>query len=538
MYIFILVYLIYIFYKSRTSLYMLQQNLYNENNRFIRWIGRNNERCFNSIDFLPFLLSIFIFLSRESFIMEVVFLSIVLIYSKGIYDEYKKNLSNQNKIKFNVTSRIKRLYLTEFIIISILLFMLVFTNFSGIYLVLLCLTITFTYYFIYLVNIINKPIEKLVYMFYFNKAKNKLKDLSRLKVIGVTGSYGKTSSKNILSHILSTKYITRPTPKNLNTPYGLMITINNYLDKFDEVLVAEMGAYVNGEIKNMCDFVKPKYGILTTIGEAHLETFKTRENICRAKFELIESLDEHGACVLNLDDPYQVAYVKNELKNQVKIIWIGVDNKESDFNAINIKTDKYGMNFDILYKEEKYHVETKLLGVHNIYNILASIALGVELKVDIHDMINKVKSILPVEHRLEIKKVNNITMIDDAYNSNPVGASNALDVLKMMDGVKVVVTPGMIELGSEEEKLNYEFGEKIGRIADYVILIGENRCQDIKKGILSTGFEEDKIIILNKVVDAYTELEKIKSKTDREVYALFENDLPDIYSEGGNKNEN
>ena len=288
MYIYIFIYLIYIFYKSRTSLYMLQQNLYNENNRYLKWIGRSIDRCFNPIDFLPLLLSIFIFLSHESFIMEMIYWIISLIYVKGIYDEYKKNGDNQNKIKFVVTSRIKRLYLTEFIFIILFIVLLVISNFSGLMLVILSLLIAFLYHYIYVVNLINYPIEKLVYLYYYNKAKNKLKEMTRLSVVGVTGSYGKTSSKNILAHVLSAKYITRPTPKNLNTPYGLMITINNYLDKFDEVLIAEMGAYVNGEIKNMCDFVHPKYGVLTVIGEAHLETFKTRENICRAKFELIE----------------------------------------------------------------------------------------------------------------------------------------------------------------------------------------------------------------------------------------------------------
>lgn len=535
MYIYIFIYLIYIFYKSRTSLYMLQQNLYNENNRYIKWINRNKEKVFNSIDFLPFLLSIFIFLSRESFTMELIFSSISFIHVKGIYDEYKRNLNNQNKIKFKITSRIKRLYFTEFIIIGLLLFLLLFTNFRGIYLVLLTFTIAFNYYFIYIVNIINKPIEKLVYYYYFNKAKKKLNNMTRLSVVGITGSYGKTSSKNILNHILSCKYITRPTPKNLNTPYGLMITINNYLDKFDEILIAEMGAYVNGEIKEICDFVKPKYGILTLIGDAHLETFKTKENICRTKFELIESLKEDGACVLNKDDPYQVDYVKNELKNKVKIIWIGINNKDSDFNAINIKCDKNGTNFDLIYQDEKYHVETKLLGIHNVYNILSSIALGVELKVNIKDMIGKIKSILPIEHRLDIKRVNNINMIDDAYNSNPVGAKNALDVLSMMDGVKVVITPGMVELGKNEKSFNHEFGNKIASVSDYVILIGEKRCVDIKEGILEKGFDKDKLIILNKVSDAFPILYKIKNETKKEVYALFENDLPDIYSEGVKK---
>ncbi len=536
MYIYLFVYLVYIFYKSRTSLYMLQQNLYNENKRYLRWCERNKKRIFNSIDFLPLILSIFLFLSNESFIVEVIYVSIMIIYIIGIYDEYHKNQDNQNKIKFNITSRIKRLYLTEFIIIGILFGILLLTKFSGIVLIILTLIIAFLYYFIYLINILNKPIEKLIYNHYFKMAKDKLDSNSRLKVIGVTGSYGKTSSKNILSHVLSCKYITRPTPKNLNTPYGLMITINNYLDKFDEILIAEMGAYVKGEIKELCDFVKPKYGILTIIGEAHLETFKSKENICKAKFELIESLPEDGACVLNLDDEYQVNYVKNELKNKVKIIWIGVDNPDANFNATNIKSDKNGTCFDIIYNKETYHVETKLLGLHNVYNILASIALGHELKVEIPDMIRKVKSILPIEHRLEIKKLRDIVMIDDAYNSNPVGARNALEVLKMMDGIKVVVTPGMIELGDKEEELNYEFGKEIASVADYVILVGENKTLNIKKGILDGGFKENRIMVLNKVTDAFRELEKIKGRySEKEVYALFENDLPDIYNEGGNK---
>ena len=532
MYIYIFIYLIYIFYKSRTSLYMLQQNLYNENDRYIKWVSRNVKRSFNFIDFIPLILSIFIFFTDESFIMEIVYWSISLLYIKGIYDEYEKNTNNQNKIKFNVTSRIKRLYFTEFLIIGLFIVLLVAFNFSGLFLVILTIILAFIYHFIYLINIINKPIEQLVYNYYYSKARNKLYSMNRLKVIGITGSYGKTSSKNILSHILEAKYITRPTPKNLNTPYGLMITINNYLDKFDEILVAEMGAYVNGEIKNMCSFVKPKYAILTLIGEAHLETFKTKENICRAKFELIENLEENGTCVLNMDDPYQVNYVKNELKNKVKIIWIGVENNDADFSAINVKCGKNGMSFDIVYNGGKTHFETKLLGIHNVYNILASVALGVELKVPIELMVSKVLSLSPTEHRLEIKKLNNITMIDDAYNSNPIGAKNALDVLKMMDGVKVVVTPGMIELGSQEKLLNKEFGRQISEVADYVILVGEKKTEYIKEGLLEK-FNKKNLIVINKVVDAYHILENIKlDNKEKEVYALFENDLPDIYSEG------
>ena len=135
----------------------------------------------------------------------------------------------------------------------------------------------------------------------------------------------------------------------------------------------------------------------------------------------------------------------------------------------------------------------------------------------------------PVEHRLELKKLGNFYQIDDAYNSNPVGAKSALDVLKMMDGKKVVVTPGMIELGKKEKELNKEFGKQIAEVADEVILVGEKRTQPIKEGLLEKKYKEKNIHVLNDVRDAYTLINKLKGKED--LYALFENDLPDTYTE-------
>ena len=174
MYIFIFIYLVYIFYKTRTSLYMLQQNLYNENDRYLRWIKRNAIRCYDYWDFLAILPAIVLFFASDSFIKEVVFVTITLIIVKGIYDEYKKNLENQNKIKFVITSRIKRLYFTEFLIICLLLLLLIMFNFSVIVLISLLLVSCFIYYFIFIVSIINKPVEKMVYLYYYQKAKAKL----------------------------------------------------------------------------------------------------------------------------------------------------------------------------------------------------------------------------------------------------------------------------------------------------------------------------------------------------------------------------
>ena len=352
--------------------------------------------------------------------------------------------------------------------------------------------------------------------------------MPNLKKIGITGSYGKTSSKNILSDILNIKYNALPTPRNLNTYNGLIMTVNNYMDKFTDIFIAEMGAYVRGEIAGLCKLVKPKYGILTRIGTAHLESFGSEENIIKGKFELIESLPSDGFAVLNGDDEKQLNY---KLKNKVKTIWIGIDNKDVDVRATNIKYSNKGSSFDVIFKgdSKKYHFETKLLGNHNVYNILAAIACGREFDIDISDLEMAVKNVKPVEHRLELKKLGNFYQIDDAYNSNPVGPENACKILGMMPGTKVVVTPGMIELGEKEDEYNKIFGEQIAKVADIAILIGEKKTQPIKEGLLTSGFDKDKIVVFNDVRDAYPYISNLA--LNEEVYALFENDLPDTYNE-------
>lgn len=531
MILFLSVYCIYVIYRSAEAMHMLQQNLYNENNRYLKWISKNYKRVFSVIDFLPIPLFLLLYVVKEKGILDLVLIGSMFIYLFGIIVEYKRNKDNQNKLPLKATGRIKRLFVTYALIYGVVIYFVIVTkdmNILPILLILLSLLLGFIYYIIQLANIIDTPLNKFVYYYYFNKAKKKLRQYTNLKVIGITGSYGKTSSKNILNEILSSKYITRPTPKNYNTPYGLMMTINNYMDKFDQILIAEMGAYTRGEIKNLCDFVKPKYGILTIIGEAHMESFGSQENIQKAKFELIESLPEDGIAILNKDDKLQVEY---PLQNKVKVKWIGIDNKEADVYATNLKCGRNGMEFDCHYSNGVVHLKTRLLGSYNIYNILAGVALGLEFGIDINDIKSSVLSLKSTEHRLELKKVGDIYMLDDAYNSNPVGASGALDVLKSMNGTRVVVTPGMIELGQLEEQKNYEFGKKIADSTDYVILVGEKKTKVIYDALIDSKFDKDNIFVLNNVSDAYGIINSLK-EDGVDIYALFENDLPDIYVEG------
>ena len=535
---FILLFLItiLIIIKSKKNLHMLQQNLYNENNRYLKWV-LNNSSNFVTIEFISLVIVSLscCFLTVNNNISFIINIIAIIIYLIFIIKYYKERKEEQVKLPLVVTARIKRLIATEtilYLIPLVILFMLRSDIIYSSYLIFIYALMCYLNVFIlFLANFINKyTLEKYVYYHFKHLAMKKLHSMENLKVVGITGSYGKTSSKNILADILNSKYVTLPTPKNLNTPYGLIITINNHLDKFTEVFIAEMGAYKTGEIKQLCDMVKPKYGILTKIGTAHLETFGSEENIQKTKFELIESLPLDGVGVLNKDDSKQVSY---KLKNKCKILWIGIENKDVDVHASDIKCSNIGTSFKVKFKNEdkEYSFETKLLGNHNVYNILAGLALGYELGISIDKLQQAVKNIKPVEHRLELKRLGTFYQIDDAYNSNPVGAKGAIDVLAMMPGKRIVVTPGMVELGEKEDYYNEKFGEQIaekGNI-DYVVLIGKKKTLPIKKGLEKKNYNMDNVIVYNNVKEAYNFIRGIDTKD--EVYALFENDLPDTYNE-------
>lgn len=524
-----------VIFESKKSLHMLQQNLYNENNRYLKWIAKNKSEFLN-IQLVTIFITIICLIGIFK-IETVSFIFLLILIGCYAYEGYRlfeRADSEQKKKPLVITKRVKRLIFTTTVLylIPIVLFILNYDNDFNMWMLLMIFEIMcYMNLFIVLISkIINTPYEKCVYYYYLNKAKNILKNRSNLKVVGITGSYGKTSSKNILSDILNIKYNTLPTPKNLNTPNGLMITINNHLDKFTEVFIAEMGAYVRGEIKELCDLVHPKYGILTTIGTAHLESFGSEENIQKAKFELIESLPSDGIGILNGDDKKQTSY---ELKNDVKTIWIGIDNKDVDVRAVDIKCNNKGTSFKVIFKGDKtkYEFQTKLLGKHNVYNILAGIALGREFGIDIKDLQHAVRGVNSIEHRLELKRIGNFYQIDDAYNSNPVGAKGAVEVLGMMPGVKVCVTPGMVELGSKENEYNKIFGTQIAKYADYVVLVGEKHSRPIYEGLIEKGFDKEHIIVYNDVREAYKFISALSVNTKNDVYALFENDLPDTYNE-------
>lgn len=368
---------------------------------------------------------------------------------------------------------------------------------------------------------INSPIEKSINNKFIKEAKNIISGMPRLTVIGITGSYGKTSTKYFLNKILSVKYNVLMTPGNYNTTLGVVRTIREKLNATHEIFLCEMGARHVNDIKEICDLVNPKYGIISSIGPQHLETFFSIENVIKTKFELADAICEDGAVFLN----YNNEYIRNN-KTDKNIVTYGFSDEE--YVAYDIKVNAKGSTFSVKSKNGECETfRTKLIGRHNVENILGAIAVGNKLGISFDDMVYAIKTLEPVPHRLELVKGNNAMLIDDAYNSNPVGAKAALDTLNCFEGVKILITPGMIELGNRQYECNKEFGKQATEVCDYIVLVGKDQTKAIKDGIEENGFDEKNLFVADSFNEGIKWISELKC--DREKFVLIENDLPDNY---------
>ncbi len=371
-------------------------------------------------------------------------------------------------------------------------------------------------------NVINMPIEKSINVYYVNDAK-KMLEASNAVVIGITGSYGKTSLKYFLTTLLKAKYNVLMTPESFNTPMGIVKTIRGKLNALHEIFVCEMGAKRVGEIKEICDIVHPTHGIITSVGPQHLETFKTLDNIKNTKFELADALPENGNLFLNVNDENI-----NSHKGDRKHIGYSV-NGTGAYNATVESVGERGTVFTVTAPDGTVgEFTTKLIGTHNVLNITGAIAVAHSLGIDFNLLKAQVRKLKSVPHRLELVNRGNNIIIDDAYNANPSGTKAALETLNCFDGVKILLTPGMVELGERQDELNREFGKNAARVCDYAILVGRKQTESIKTGLEEAGYPPDKIYVASNLNDALNYAYAINSHGIRKII-LLENDLPDNY---------
>ena len=379
--------------------------------------------------------------------------------------------------------------------------------------------------FVFAAYFITYPIEKLISNSYISKAKKKLKRCEKVKVIGITGSYAKTTVKNILCTILSEKFKVCSTPSSYNTPLGLSKTILSKLGEEDEIFIAEMGAKQKNDIKELCSMVLPSVGIITGVGNQHLLTFGSVECIKKTKAEIADFvLANGGKLFVNIDNS-----ISEELANDYKQAEkVSLSKGEGKLLVKDLKVNKSGSSFKLVKGKESVHCETKLLGEHNVSNILLAATVAYDLGLTLSEIADGIKKIIPIKHRLEIVESKSpYTIIDNAYNSSVEGARASLEVISKFEGQKIVITPGLIELGKEQFNSNFEFGKDMAKVCDYVIIDSTINYDAISSGLVFGGFDESKILRAASLAQAVEVLASVVKEND---VVLFENDLPDNYS--------
>lgn len=427
------------------------------------------------------------------------------------------------KKKLVYTPRVIRMCVTWTVLFTVGAVLIpVFMGINSLSLSLLCALQIITLFGVIIANVINKPIEMGINRHYINDAKRIINDLPNLTVVGLTGSYGKTSTKFYLEKLLSAKYNVLMTPESYNTTMGVVKVVRGQLNATYDIFLCEMGAKNVGEIKEICDIVKPKHGIITSIGPQHLETFKSIENIIKTKFELENALPDDGMIVLNYDNEY----IRNNPCTKTKITY-GL-NGGTDYYADDISVSENGTSFTVHHGDESKRFSTVLIGNNNVQNIVGAIAMAHSLGVSFDELFQPVRRLECVPHRLQIIKNKDSVILDDAFNSNPTGAKAALDTLAVFDGFKILVSPGMIELGEKEYELNKSFGTQAAAVCDYVIAVGERQAVPIVDGLKSADYPSEKTYVAKDLKDALAKARSIDSQGKKKII-LLENDLPDNY---------
>lgn len=512
-------------FSMQRQIQMFQQNSYFPS-RYLKWIKSN-------LSIKTGYAAMFLIITAALSFVEATHYLPVIAVVELLVRVLACRSNNINSIKKLVyTARVKRLIVAALIILTILILLSVFVSsrlLSGVFAVILLVLVHFSEILVLCSNFVNKPIEKSINNYYINDAKKILAQHKTLTTIGVTGSYGKTSVKFILNRILNESFNVTATPESFNTPMGIVRTVREHMKPQTEIFIAEMGAKNQGDIKELCELCNPTLGIITAVGPQHLETFGSVENVAKTKFELADEVltNPNGKIYVNFNSVPAKKHAET-ITDKSKIVSFGTNN-DCDCKAENISISPEGTSFTVVYKEHNFSVASKLLGRHNVTNLLGAIAIALDMGVSEKRIRFALLSIKPTEHRLEIKPfLNGSVLIDDAYNSNPEGCLEAVRVLGSFKGMRrILVTPGLVELGDKEYDYNFALGSEATKYCDDIILVGEKRAVPMQDAIAKTSFDSSRVLVVESFKNA---MENLKTMTDKNTVVLFENDLPDNYA--------
>ncbi len=384
------------------------------------------------------------------------------------------------------------------------------------------------------------------------KAKEKREKFKSLSVIAVTGSYGKTSTKEFLAEILSDKFKVLKTERHVNAEIGIAQTILEKLNEEHQIFIAEVGAYEVGKIKEVCEFLQPEIGILTGISEQHLSTFGSQQNIIRAKYELIESLPDDGLAVFNGNNKYcRELYQKTKIPKKISVVrpdtiqpaafqqtafqqggFQSADELiKPDIWAENVKEEKEEISFKVFSKKESVSADfrVKIIGIHNVENILMAAIVAEEFGMSLVDVSRACDKLTSLAGALRLLEGNNRwNILDATYSANPQGIISHLDYLKIWSrekGIpkKVIVMPCLIELGFTSKEIHKKIGEKIGKVCDLAIITTKDRLKELRKGAEKSGMNKENIVFLSKEEKIF---EKLKNFCPPESVILLESRVP------------
>ncbi len=466
------------------------------------------------------LMTVLVKFGDTGLIIELAVISVYLLIQ--IFLAIRAQKKSIKKLVF--TARVYRLYITALLVCGALLVLTLTSKgtLQGVFFALLSILSIFSPIAVIVAWAVTYPIEKIISRYYINDAKKILRSAKGLTVIGVTGSYGKTGTKFILSRILSEKFNVVATPKSFNTPMGVVKTVRKELRPSTQIFICEMGAKKIGDIKEICDIVRPSLGIITAVGPQHLDTFKSLDNVFATKFELYDDCIKRGGRIFANTDSAEL----NKRLGTRQVVGYGINSNEN--YAKNITYGKDGSRFTIVLGDTEIPVTTRLLGKHAVMNIVGAAAMALSLGVTAEEIAFAVSRLEPTEHRLEIKRsVGGSYMIDDAYNANPEGCIEAVTVLSHFENMKkVIITPGLVELGEKEYDFNYKLGLACTKVCDVIILVGKNRSKPLTDAIDTTDFAKSRVHIASSFKEA---LGIVSAFADENTVFLVENDLPDNY---------
>ncbi len=528
-------------FSSMKFILVLQQCGYH-GKRYFKWLGNKDTPYLSRLMLLCLLAFLFFCVLNTCFsplagnggATYIGFASYILFSLLYINTESSVNA----KVPLKKTKRIVRLIITYSLVLTLFTFGLIIglnyiaflikdEMFALLRYSLLCAMPILMPYMLFLAYGINNPLESFIAKRYKRMAIAKLNNTDVIK-IGITGSFGKTSVKEILKTILSQKYRVLATPASYNTPLGIALAVKQ-LDSTHDVFIAEMGARSKGDIKELAQMVKPSYGILTGVNSQHLETFGSIEVTKQTKFELFENLSAKGIGFFSSDNENSVELMD---KFEGEKYSAGLSGDDNVCTATEVKTDTKGMVFTLNFRGENgvelINCSTVLLGKHSVRNICLASAVAYKMGLTPTEIASGINRITSVGHRLELMPNNkNIVIIDDSYNSNVDGVNAAMDVLDTFNGRKIVITPGLVELGKMENIANREMGKTLSEHADIVIIVGRHNAEMLINGLLEGGFDRENIKFAKSLNKGNQLLNEIVKEGD---IVLFENDLPDNYN--------